>query len=105
MDEREKRIGENEALFREVNERIEDASWEGQVDLLCECVDVECTKTITLTLKTNEKLRADPTTFAILPGHGELDVEEIVERYEDYLVVRKHEGGPAEVAEARDPRS
>ncbi len=105
MGERGERIGRNEALFRDVNERIEDVTEGGQADFLCECGDPECTQSLTLTLVVYEELRSEPRDFAVLPGHEQLDVEEIVERYDDYLVVRKHEGGAAEIAEARDPRS
>ena len=58
-----------------------------------------------LSLREYEELRAEPDRFAVLPGHEEVDVEEVVERREGYLVVRKFSGGPAELAAARDPRS
>jgi hypothetical protein len=105
MDERAKRIGKNEALFREVNERIEEVSAGGRTEFLCECGDRDCTQAVTLTLAAYEELRADPDRFAVLPGHELPDVEDVVERHEGYLVVRKHPGEPAELAEARDPRS
>ena len=105
MDAREERIGKNETLFREVNERIEEIAEGERTDFLCECGDIDCAQTITLTLSEYEALRAEPDRFAVLPGHEQLDVEEVVERHEGYVVVRKHAGGPAELAEAADPRT
>jgi hypothetical protein len=105
MDERARRIGKNEALFREVNERIEEIAGGPRIEFLCECGNVDCTEPVTLTAGEYEALRAEPDRFAVLPGHEEPDVEDVVERHDGYLVVRKHPGGPAELAEARDPRS
>jgi hypothetical protein len=105
MDERARRIVKNEVLFREVNERIEEISDGSRTEFLCECGDAECTQPMLLSLREYEELRAEPDRFAVLPGHEELDVEEVVERREGYLVVRKFSGGPAELAAARDPRS
>ncbi len=105
MDERAERIGKNEALFREVNERIEEVADGIRTEFLCECGDVECTQPVTLALAEYELVRAEPDRFAVLPGHELLDVEEVVESHEGYVVVRKHPGGPAELAQSRDPRS
>jgi hypothetical protein len=51
LDPREARIARNEALFREVNERVKEISdaSEGRVDFLCECGDDQCTASISLT--------------------------------------------------------
>ena len=50
MDERERRIGLNEATFREINERIEDlaATFEvgERLDLICECGNASCASRI-----------------------------------------------------------
>jgi hypothetical protein len=109
LDRRE-RIGLNEAVFREVNERISDLAEsfgleEQPLDLVCECGDPACVERITMGRQEYEKLRADSTHFAVFSGHEEPDVESIVERHGSYDVVRKHEGGPAEIAQRTDPRS
>jgi hypothetical protein len=108
--ERAERIGLNEAVFREVNERISDLA--GQfgldqepLDLVCECGDPACVERISISRDAYEQLRSDPTHFAVFPGHEQPDVESVVERNGPYDVVRKHEGGPAEVARGTDPRS
>jgi hypothetical protein len=109
-EEREARIGRNEALFREINERLESLqesfdSLSEQADFVCECGDVTCGEQITMSLSDYERLRSDPTLFAIKPGHELNDVEDVVERRSGYDIVRKHEGTPADVARAEDPRS
>jgi hypothetical protein len=50
-------------------------------------------------------VRARPEWLAVRPGHEILAVERVVERHEDYIIVEKHEGRPAELARETDPRS
>lgn len=110
MESREERIGRNEALFRQVNERLEQLGRAFSLvsetaDFVCECGDISCVAPIRMTLSDYERIRANPTWFAVLPGHELLDVEEIVERHGDWIVVSKRAGTPAAVARAEDPRS
>lgn len=58
-----------------------------------------------LTPQAYEELRGDPTLFAIVPGHEQPDVEDVVERHDGYHVVRKRGGAPAQVARETDTRS
>jgi hypothetical protein len=102
-DERARKIGRNEAIFREVNERIEDLAGtlglrDRPIELICECGDASCTQQIAMTAAEYEAMRKDPTLFAVSPGHEIADVEHIVARRDGYDVVRKHEGEPARVA-------
>jgi hypothetical protein len=106
--DREERISHNEVLFREVNERIEELQTGAQVaqrfDFLCECGDEDCIEAVSLTLSEYEAVRAEPTQFAVVPGHEDPQIERTVESGERYSIVRK-EGEAAEVAEVHDPRS
>jgi hypothetical protein len=109
MDEQKRRIGVNEAVFREANERIEDlneafATVTDELVLVCECGDGECMEKISLTREEYEELRADPTQFAVVPGHEKPTVEEVVARRKGYDVVRKVDGIPRRIAELTDPR-
>jgi hypothetical protein len=108
VDERVRRIGLNEAVFRQVNERIEDlADTFGlgeTLDLICECGNASCTSRIEMGHAEYEHLRSDSQTFAVASGHEILDVEEIVERHKTYDVVRKTASDAQEVAEATDQR-
>ena len=110
MEERERRIGMNEALFREVNERLQELA-EGfartpeKLDLICECGNASCASRIEMDREEYEQVRSDSTTFAIAKGHAIPDVEEIVERRKAYDVVRKTGGEAEKVAEKTDPRT
>ena len=110
MDDRTRRIGLTEALFREVNERVEELAkdfgvYDEPLDLLCECGDGDCVERIRMPVAEYRELRSDATRFAVLPGHVIPDVESIVARREGYDVVEKHTGGAAEIAAETDPRS
>jgi hypothetical protein len=108
MDERDRRIGLNESVFREINERIEKVAATFEVrdvlDLICECGDASCTSRIQMAFEEYEELRSDATTFAVVSGHEVLDIEEIVARHKTYEVVRKKDRDARNVAEATDPR-
>ena len=69
MDERTRRIGLNEAVFREVNERLADLEESfpkpgRKLDLICECGDASCASRLEMDHEEYERLRADPATFA-----------------------------------------
>jgi hypothetical protein len=109
VEDREQRVGRNEALFREVNERIERISATLQVSdeklkILCECGVPTCLEQVEVPVGEYERIRTDPTLFMIRPGHEHADLEEVVEETEAYHVVRKLPGGAAEIARELDPR-
>ena len=108
MDERERRIGLNEAVFREANERIQElnetfATFTDELVLVCECGDAKCVEKIAMPPAAYEELRSDPAHFAIAPGHQIPDVEQVIAQRDGYEVVKKH-GIPRQVAELTDPR-
>jgi hypothetical protein len=110
MDARGERVGKNEALFRQVNERLKELgegfSLVSEVgDFICECGSASCAAPIRMTLAEYEQVRADPELFFVLSGHGVDDVETVVESREGYDVVRKREGEAARIARETDPRS
>jgi hypothetical protein len=109
MDERERRMTQNEALFREVNERITDlAEQQGSDDhvyeYMCECANADCTFHVPLKQAEYEAVRRDPKRFFVLPGHFTPEVESLSEENESYWVVTKT-GSAGEYVEALDPRS
>jgi hypothetical protein len=110
MGAREERIGLNEAVFREVNERIEHVAQTlapntEQLDLVCECGNAACEERISMTPAEYEALRSDAQQFAVYPGHEIPDVERVVERRKGYDIVQKFKGAPERIAEQTDPRS
>jgi hypothetical protein len=106
MSAREQRIAANEALFRDVNERIarNDAPHSDTLEIICECGDADCLERITVTLADYEQARSNATLFLAKPGHIKADAEQVVADHTDHQLVRKT-GDAATVAEERDPRS
>ncbi len=106
MESRESRIGKNEALFREVNERIREiTTYDGDAEFLCECGDPSCTEAIPMTLAEYEGVRRDPTHFALVPGHELEDVEQVILQNDRFAVVEKRIGEATQVALETDRRS
>jgi hypothetical protein len=111
MDAPQRRKAANEAVFREVNERIEGLQRHFAISaheplyLVCECDRVDCTEGLQVDVEVYERIRADATCFLVLPGHEDPSVESIVDTGNGYLVVRKDPGEPSDVARASDPRS
>ena len=108
MDAREERLARNETLFRSVNENIEDAAASSQIDehvfeFFCECSNLDCTLVIPLAVADYERVRSDPTQFVVAPGHDLPEVEEVLDRRDDFQVVKK-KGDAAKIAAAEDPR-
>jgi hypothetical protein len=109
VDERKRRIGLNEAVFREANERIEElnqtfATLTDELVLVCECGYSDCIEKISMSVSEYEELRADSAHFAIVHGHEIPDVEQVVAEREGYDVVRKDDGVARKIAEVTDPR-
>lgn len=109
MDERATRVGKNEALFRQVNERIEQlnesfATITDTFEVICECGDSGCVMQISIANDAYERVRTDATLFIVAPGHENSEVEDIVETQSAYHVVRKHAGVPGRIAVETDPR-
>ena len=110
MSERERRIGENEILYRSVNEKIEGlnvafGTLTDSMTVVCECGDETCTEQIELDIPTYERIRTDPTLFVVRPGHVFAEVEDVVEHADGYHVVRKSSGEARRLAEEHDPRA
>jgi len=113
VGEREERLGANEALFREVNERVAevaeqfvaDDTRDSRYSFSCECGDRACAEQVALTTAEYEAVRAEATRFVLVPGHEVPDLEQVVERHPDYLVVEKSDPDAEHVARETDPRA
>lgn len=110
MDERARRLALNEALFRDVNERIREtgrhypALGGDSQDYICECSNTDCTLHLTLTEAEYEAVRADPMHFVVAPEHHMPEIEDVVEIHDAYWVVSKR-GDTGEFVALLDPRS
>ncbi len=111
MGSREDRIVRNEALFRDLNERLREISASlspgdepGVLEIFCECGKPDCMDKLRVRLDAYETVRERPERFFVAEGHDTPDVEDVVERASAYWVVEKHEP-EAQIARAMDPRS
>jgi hypothetical protein len=110
MDERSRKVGRNEALFRQLNEELEvlarqTAPTTNNVSVVCECGDLRCAERIILARDLYQHVRSDPALFVVLPGHETPAVEDVVETSNRHYVVRKREGPLQALAEATNPRA
>ena len=109
MDRSERR-GENEALFRQVNEQIDELTGQAWTDeqrnweYMCECARLTCTARVPMTSGDYEAVRLNPLHFVVAPEHYDPAIETLVEQTPSYWLVEKR-GEAAEVAEETDPRS
>jgi hypothetical protein len=103
MSDQTARIGMNEALFREVNERIDqlqdDPGGVNTFFIVCECGTAACTERFSITHDEYRTLRENDRRFAVMPGHERPDVERVVAKRDGYFVVEKTDPDAAEVAE------
>jgi hypothetical protein len=109
------RNAETQNLYREVNERVAEVNsqFAGSraaggsselIELFCECGREDpCDERVNVTAETYERVRADPTTFILLPEHAKATVENVIERGEGFLIARNY-GRAAEIARDADPR-
>ena len=108
--DRDKKLARNETVFRSVNENIEKTAvenrygTEGPPSFVCECSRPDCGELIRLSITQYEDVRSRPERFFILPGHEMPGIENIVERYDGFVVIEKI-GVGREVSEETDPRA
>jgi hypothetical protein len=100
----------NEAVFRHVNEQIDDLRRrfavlsDGLLHIVCECDRMDCAQPIDVEIPIYERVRADSACFFVAPGHEDPSIEAVVDSGRNYLVVRKRPGEAAQIAERTDPR-
>jgi hypothetical protein len=97
-------IGESSDLFRCVNERIADLaaplmSTRELLWLICECPNDGCTQTMRMTRAEYDAMRSQPGLYALVPGHEQRELEDIVRRTDRYVLFRAlHTPATQEVA-------
>jgi hypothetical protein len=104
MGEEEKRLALNEAMFREINERLESqlpVDQNNRLSVFCECADADCVERIELTPDEYASARAQSRQFILAPWHELLEIEDVVSRNDRYEIVRK-KGDAAKIATQTD---
>jgi hypothetical protein len=91
---------------RQVNEAIERGTRTATAAVfVCECGNVGCNSTIELTIAAYESVRSGFERFLVVPGHELEDIEDIVERHQNYFVVAKRDGQAVAIAAVTDDRA
>ena len=107
---RQERLARNEATFRALNESLDEkvhsklaGAHSNLSGFVCECGDPGCVEIVRLELDRYEQIRQDPRLFVISHGHEIPEIEDVVQREDGFLIVRKHDN-VAHVVKATDPR-
>lgn len=106
----EERIAQNQATFREANERISAAAGVYAVDIpvpfICECADPTCAEIVQLMLGQYEEVRADSRYFLNVPGHqaAAQGAAAVVAERKGYVISEKT-GHAGEIVETLDKRN
>ncbi len=105
-DERAQRVGRNESLFREVNERAAELAdrLDTGFDFVCECSRLDCVEHLRVPVAVYERTRANERWFVVTDGHEQPEFERVIEQGPGWLIVEKT-GEAGRVAAANDPRS
>jgi hypothetical protein len=100
VEKRHERQAINEALAREVNERVAGldeqavrmwaAPSDQRFEFLCECsAEGGCEARLELTFEEYERVRAQDDRFVLAPGHETDEIEHVIERTARFLIVDK----------------
>jgi hypothetical protein len=109
-EEQARRVGQNEVLFREVNEQIrsladEFSTEDGAISVICECGDSDCVERLEVRRSDYERVRADSLLYVVAKGHVFPEVERVVESTDGHDVVQKQAVVAAKLSQETDPRS
>ena len=106
MADREERLALNEALFREMNQQVEEGAiaTRGEDEpfvVVCECGNLDCVERMRLTPAEYDAAHEHPAQFVVVEGHVRSEIEDVVAWHEVYVVVRKR-GRAGEIAAELD---
>ena len=109
-DDRIRRVGENEALYRLVNERINALSsgvvtTTREFGVICECATLACNTQIMISPGVYEQTRARSDHFIVLRGHQLGDIETVIEDHQTFFVIEKTPEEAKRIAQEMDPRA
>ena len=87
------RAARNEEVFRQINEKIDQGAGQHQVastlPFHCECGRLTCTETIELHPDEYDRIASNPLHFVVKPTHEIPEIERVVARRANFIVVEK----------------
>ena len=109
-EDRDRRVGQNEALFRQVNETIDDLNKAldhitDDFTIVCECGSLACNERIHVAPTVYERARGSSVQFLVKPGHEMPDLETVIDTGASYLLVEKDSAAARTAARDTDPRT
>lgn len=110
LDLQRERAARNQAICRDVNERIDELNERFGGDhavphYLCECLDLTCGQLLAIPHDEYLRIRRNPIEFLVLDGHEDPQVEEVVHRDAGWVIVRKLGVGARVAAELAEPQA
>jgi hypothetical protein len=90
---------------RQVNEAIEPRGRADEAVFVCECGYLGCSETVELRVADYEAVRTGFDRFLLIPGHEIEEVDEVVERHDNYFVVVKRAAEARKMARVSDERT
>jgi hypothetical protein len=108
MNMDEAKMARTESAFREVNEAIAKTAvrFEAtEAEFVCECADPDCAHRLTADIEDYDEVREEATRFIIAPGHEEPEIERVVERAGEYVVVEKFGDTIRRIVRRLNPRA
>jgi hypothetical protein len=119
MDKRlsERRLGENEVVFRRLNEQVKkgveetnriaiednqksmviDFDDETPLQFYCECSDENCVKRVVIDYTEYNRIHEQRDHFVVVPGHELPDIERVIRKEDKFNVVEKFQDPPENV--------
>jgi hypothetical protein len=104
---RARRVGLNQSVFREVNERVVDLvskRFDQEFEFLCECAHLDCSMYLKVRLEDYERVRTNGRRFFVAYGHEVPSFERVVETGPGWQVVEKV-GIAGQTAADENPRA
>ena len=101
-----RRIANNEARFRAINERVTDTIERRsnepvpRIMVVCECAFEDCREMIDVSMEQYRHARSDARWFIVLPDHVVPEAEVMVEACDNHWIIQKL-GVGADVARQR----
>ena len=102
----ERRLTENEVVFRSVNQEAQEFASETLGDsyalpFYCECSNLKCRHRIKISAKEYREIHENDHRFIVKVGHEIPEIEKIIKRERSFIVVEKY-GDPPSNEELRE---
>ncbi|CAN5629477.1 hypothetical protein BH23PAT1_BH23PAT1_4460 [soil metagenome] len=97
----ERRLAENEVIFREANksalEFVKELDYPKDAELrfFCECARADCRERIVMAAREYNDLHQNDRQFVIRPGHNFPEIEKVIKEENGRNVVEKHIDPPS----------